>query len=134
MDGSYAEHRCLQVDSFHIISNNKLFSATQSSGNVFASKALTATPAAVPGLTGMLMIPQAVNANYEIYVKYKIDTEVFERTIKLSEFLNSGNPLATWAPGNMYTYNIVIGPTPILFDINTVSGWADGGTYTYTIE
>ena len=135
MDGSYAWNTDAYKWTLSTSSpTTQLFSATQSSGNVFASKALTATPAEVPGLTGMLMIPQAVNANYEIYVKYKIDTEVFERTIKLSEFLNSGNPLATWAPGNMYTYNIVIGPTPILFDINTVSGWADGGTYTYTIE
>ncbi len=135
MDGSYAWSTDAYKWTLSTSSpTTQLFSATQSSGNVFASKALTATPAEVPGLTGMLMIPQAVNANYEIYVKYKIDTEVFERTIKLSEFLNSGNPLATWAPGNMYTYNIVIGPTPILFDINTVSGWADGGTYTYTIE
>ena len=135
MDGSYAWNTDAYKWTLSTSSpTTQLFSATQSSGNVFASKALTATPAAVPGLTGMLMIPQAVNANYEIYVKYKINTEVFERTIKLSDFKKSGTSLGTWDPGYKYTYNIVIGPTPILFDIIGVSDWGDGGVYTYTIE
>ena len=78
MDGSYAWNTDAYKWTLSTSSpTTQLFSATQSSGNVFASKALTATPATVPGLTGMLMIPQAVNANYEIYVKYKINTEVF---------------------------------------------------------
>ena len=116
-------------------STTKTFSATQSSGNVFASKALTATPAAVPGLTGMLMIPQKDVGTYQIYVKYKIKDEVFERTIALSAFKKDVTKiLAAWEPGYQYTYNIVIGPTPILFDMNTVSGWAPGGIYTYTVE
>ena len=137
MDGSYAYDSGASAYKWTLSTSSpttQLFSATQSSGNVFASKALTATPAAVPGLTGMLMIPQAVNANYEIYVKYKINTEVFERTIKLSDFKKSGTSLGTWDPGYKYTYNIVIGPTPILFDMDTVADWGDGGTYTYTIE
>jgi len=137
MDGSYAYDSGASAYKWTLSTSSpttQLFSATQSSGNVFASKALTATPAAVPGLTGMLMIPQAVNANYEIYVKYKINTEVFERTIKLSDFKKSGTSLGTWDPGYKYTYNIVIGPTPILFDIIGVSDWGDGGVYTYTIE
>ncbi|OPZ48587.1 MAG: hypothetical protein BWY95_00712 [Bacteroidetes bacterium ADurb.BinA104] len=116
-------------------STTKTFSATQSSGNVFASKALTATPAEVPGLTGMLMIPQKDVGTYQIYVKYKIKDEVFERTIALSAFKKDVTKiLAAWEPGYQYTYNIVIGPTPILFDMNTVSGWAPGGIYTYTVE
>jgi len=135
MDGSYAWNTDAYKWTLSTSSpTTQLFSATQSSGNVFASKALTATPATVPGLTGMLMIPQAVNANYEIYVKYKINTEVFERTIKLSDFKKSGTSLGTWDPGYRYTYNIIIGPTPILFDMDTVADWGDGGTYTYTIE
>ncbi len=137
MDGSYAydsgasAYKWTLSTSFPTTAD---FSATQSSGNVFASGVLTTSAANVPGLTGMLMIPQAVNANYEIYVKYKINTEVFERTIKLSDFKKSGTSLGTWDPGYRYTYNIIIGPTPILFDMDTVADWGDGGTYTYTIE
>ena len=137
MDGSYAYNTDSTKYKWALAepSTTKIFSATQSSGNVFASKALTATPAAVPGLTGMLMIPQKDVGTYQIYVKYKIKDEVFERTIALSAFKKDVTKiLAAWEPGYQYTYNIVIGPTPILFDMNTVSGWAPGGIYTYTVE
>ena len=136
MDGSYAWNTDAYKWTLSTSSpTTQLFSATQSSGNVFASKALTATPAEVPGLTGMLMIPQKDVGTYQIYVKYKIKDEVFERTIALSAFKKDVTKiLAAWEPGYQYTYNIVIGPTPILFDIIGVSDWGDGGVYTYTIE
>ena len=137
MDGSYAYNTDSTKYKWALAepSTTKIFSATQSSGNVFASEALTTSAANVPGLTGMLMIPQKDVGTYQIYVKYKIKDEVFERTIALSAFKKDVTKiLAAWEPGYQYTYNIVIGPTPILFDMNTVSDWGNGGVYTYTIE
>ncbi len=137
MDGSYAYDSGASAYKWTLSTPSPTtadFSATKSSGNVFASGVLTATPALVPGLTDMLMIPQTGVGAFQIYVKYKIKNEVFERTIALSAFKKSGTSLGTWDPGYRYTYKIVIGPTPILFDIETVSDWGDGGVYTYTIE
>jgi len=136
MDGSYAYDSGASAYKWTLSTSPTTadFSATQSSGNVFASGTLTTSAANVPGLTGMLMIPQTGVGAFQIYVKYKIKNEVFERTIALSAFKKSGTSLGTWDPGYRYTYKIVIGPTPILFDMETVSDWGDGGVYTYTIE
>jgi len=113
------------------------FNAAQTEGNVFASTALKASNVEftnVPDLTDLLFVPQTVDAGYKITIKYFIGNEQFDKEILLSEFKNGNNTLATWAPGNKYTYQLIIGPNPILFDITGVSDWANGGTYTYTIE
>ena len=94
---------------------------------------------AVPGLTDLLFVPQDVNdADYAISIKYKIQEEVFEKTINLSEFTRTvsdeDQSLETWEPGTKYTYVLIIGPTPILFDVKAITDWADGGTFTYTID
>jgi hypothetical protein len=89
---------------------------------------------AVPGLTDLLFVPQAVDAAYAISVEYKIAGEVFNKTILLSQFKKESASLDTLEPGNKYNYVLVIGPTPILFDIKEISGWGDGGTYTYVID
>ena len=118
-------------------------SGTSPNQYVFDSNALKAVSndaqdnygfTAVPAMTDLLFVPQAVDADYAITVQYKIGSELFDKTIALSEFKNNNASLATWAPGYKYTYRIVIGPTPILFDITDVSEWGDGGVYTYTIE
>ena len=88
----------------------------------------------VPGLTDLLFVPQTVDATYKIVIRYFIGTEQFDKEILLSEFKKEGSALETWAPGNKYTYQLIIGPNPILFDISGVTDWTDGGTYTYTIE
>jgi|GEM_PF-1373692 len=118
------------------------FSATLSGTSpdtyVFASKALKANTVEftdVPALTDLLFVPQTVDAGYAITVQYKIGDEVFDKTILLSEFKNASNAgLATWQPGYKYTYQIIIGPTPILFDVKTVTDWEDGGTFAFTID
>lgn len=118
------------------------FSATQSGTSddqyVFASKALKASDVAftdVPALTDLLFVPQAVDDDFAIYVKYKIKDEIFESTIALKDFKNTSDAaLSSWENGKQYTYRIVIGPEPILFDVAAVSSWVDGGVYTYTIE
>ena len=118
-------------------------SGTSPNQYVFDSNALKAVSndaqdnygfTAVPAMTDLLFVPQAVDAGYAITVQYKIGSELFDKTIALSEFKNNNVSLATWASGYKYTYRLVIGPTPILFDMESVSGWADGGTYTYTIQ
>lgn len=118
-------------------------SGTSPNQYVFASDALNAVSndaqnnygfTAVPAMTDLLFVPQAVDANYAITIQYKIASQTYDKTILLSEFKNNNASLATWAPGNKYTYRLVIGPTPILFDVAGVSGWADGGVYAYTIE
>ena len=105
---------------------------------VFASNELKSQAdgfTAVPEMTDLLFVPQAVDAAYAISLEYYIGLEKFERTILLSAFQNnSSQTLATWSPGYQYNYNIVIGPDPILFDIETVSDWSDGGTYTYIVQ
>jgi len=137
MDGSYAYASSAYAWSLAASPTTATFAATQTDGNVFASKALKASNVEytnVPGLTDLLFVPQAVDAGYKITIKYKIGTEVFDKEILLSEFKNGNDALATWAPGYKYTYQLIIGPNPILFDLAGVSDWSDGGTYTYTIE
>lgn len=138
MDGTYAYASSSFAWTLASTPNTASFAGTQTSGYVFASDALKASDVeftAVPAMTDLLFVPQTVDAAYQFTIRYKIKDEVFDKTIALSEFKNTSNAgLATWAPGYKYTYNIVIGPDPILFDIAAVSGWADGGIYTYTIQ
>jgi len=137
LDGDYAYATNAYSWTLKTGSRTAEFNATQTSGNVFASKALKASNDGftnVPALTDLLFVPQNVDAGYKITIKYFIGNEQFDKEILLSEFKNGNNTLATWAPGNKYTYQLIIGPNPILFDITGVSDWANGGTYTYTIE
>ncbi len=146
MDGSYAYNTTAHAWTLAENSTTAKFEGTKTGTSpdlyVFASNALKAVNpsaenggfTAVPAMTNLLFVPQAVDAAYAIKVQYKIASEVFDKTILLSEFKNSNASLATWAPGYKYTYRLVIGPTPILFDVSSVSDWADGGIYTYTIE
>lgn len=140
MDGSYAYASASSSFAWTLPAtpNTASFAGTQTSGYVFASGALKASDVsftAVPAMTDLLFVPQAVDAAYKFTIRYKIGEEIFDKTIALSEFKNTSDAsLATWAPGYRYTYNIVIGPDPILFDVKTVSDWTNGGTYTYTIQ
>ena len=110
------------------------FTDTQTNSVVFASNALTATAANVPGLVEMLLIPGDVST-YTITVNFTIGAESFTKTINLSSFKNSSNAtLGSWANGYNYNYVLIIGPKPIEFDLTEVGTWGDGGTYTYTIE
>ena len=137
MDGGYAYASSAYAWTLAQSSTTAEFSATPSTNAFFEAKALKSsevefTPA--PGLTDLLFVPQAVDAGYKITLQYNIGSERFDKEILLSEFKKNNASLATWAPGNKYTYRIIIGPNPILFDISEVSDWADGGTYTYTVE
>lgn len=145
MDGSYAYATSAYAWTLAASSTTATFAGTQSGTSpnqyVFASDALNASNAAsnaftaVPALTDLLFVPQTVDNGYEFTIQYKIGTEVFDKTIPLSEFHNSSNQtLASWNSGYKYIYRIVIGPTPILFDLSGVSDWSDGGIYTYTVE
>lgn len=140
MDGDYAYNTTATAYKWTLATSptTQTFPATQSSGNVFASDALTSVTTGytdVPAMTNLLFVPQAVDAGYKFVIQYKLNNEVFDAEIPLSSFKNTSNAgLATWEPGNKYTYQIVIGPNPILFDLSGVSDWADGGTYTYVIE
>ena len=138
MDGSYAYTSGAYGWTLAGSSTTHTFEGTQTSGNVFASDALTSTAVGytdVPDMTDLLFVPQAVDAAYKFTIQYKIGNETFDKEILLSDFKDSSDAgLAPWQPGYKYTYQIVIGPTPILFDVKTVSGWADGGTYSFTIN
>jgi hypothetical protein len=121
------------------------FNATQKTVNqgqaneanvVFGSNELAADAySTVPGLSDLLFIPQVVPDSYTITVQYKIGEIVYDAVIKLNDFEdNSQNALTTWVPGYRYTYQLIIGPDPIVFGVVDNSlGWTDA-TYTYTIE
>lgn len=115
-----------------VFGSDELKAIGQNSASNLPDEKIGTTP--VPGLTNLLFVPQAVDASYAITIKYEIADEEFNKTINLSEFKNNSESLATWAPGNKYNYVLVIGPTPILFDIKEISEWGDGGTYTYIID
>ena len=140
MDGDYAYNTTASKYNWTLATTpaTQTFPATQTSGNVFASDALgkqTDGYTDVPAMTNLLFVPQTVDAAYKFVIQYKIADEVFDKEILLSDFKNaSDESLATWQPGYKYTYNIVIGPTPILFDLAGVNDWGDGGTYAYVIE
>ena len=137
LDGNYGYDTNAYKWTLKDGSRTATFSGTQTSSNVFASGALKASDdkfTNVPGLTDLLFVPQTVDATYKIVIRYFIGTEQFDKEILLSEFKKEGSALETWAPGNKYTYQLIIGPNPILFDISGVTDWTDGGTYTYTIE
>lgn len=89
----------------------------------------------VNGLTNLLFIPQTVENDYVITINYKINDEPFEYTIKLTDFKNSSEAsLSSWVSGYLYNYVLIIGPTPILFDVSDISEWTSGGTYEYIIK
>ena len=141
MDGSYAYDTDKYKWTLASTPTTATFNGTKTSGNVFASDALTSKTTGftnVPGLVDLLFVPQSVDAGYKIEIQYKIKNETYDAEILLSAFKNGSNAsLATWEPGYKYTYDIVIGPDPILFDIDPttgVAGWADGGAYEYTIK
>lgn len=140
MDGSYAYDTDNTTYKWTLAANptTHTFSGTQTSSNVFASNVLTSRTDGftnVPGLENLLFVPQSVDAGYKITLQYKIADEVYDTEILLSSFKNSGNSaLATWVPGYKYTYDIVIGPNPILFDAAGVTDWTDGGQFIYVVE
>lgn len=124
--------------------NNKVFDARVlkaiddqlTGGGTLSADKVDAQASAVPALTDLLFIPQTVIDDYVINVEYLIDTQKYNKTIKLKDFLKTTDDtaLSTWEPGHKYTYVLVIGPTPILFDVAGITGWTDGGTYLYTID
>ena len=138
MDGSYAYDTNAYKWTLAATPTTHTFSGTQTSGNVFGSNVLSSRTTGftnVPGLDNLLFVPQSVDADYKIEIEYKIANETYETSILLSEFKNSSNAaLATWVSGYKYTYDIVIGPTPILFDVTGVTDWSDGGQYIYVVE
>jgi len=138
MDGTYSYVTDAYKWQLASTPHTGTFSGTQTEGNVFASNTLTSRTTGftvVPGLENLLFVPQAVDAGYIITVQYKIGSQIYDTTINLNQFKNSSSEsLVTWVPGYKYTYDIVIGPNPILFDISGVSDWTDGGQYIYTIE
>ena len=137
MDGDYKYATNKYAWTLKGSSSIASFAGTQTNGNVFKSDSLKAsdvkfTP--VPALTDLLFVPQAVDTKYNVKIQYKIKDEVYDKTIKLSDFKKNSNSLGTWEPGYKYTYQIIIGPSPILFDLSSISDWGDGGIYSYTIE
>lgn len=138
MDGSYAYDTDAYKWTLAATPTTHTFSGTQTNGNVFGSNVLTSRTDGftnVPGLENLLFVPQSVDAGYVIKIQYKIANETYDTEILLSEFKNSSNAaLSAWVSGYKYTYDIVIGPTPILFDVTSVSDWTDGGQYIYVVE
>lgn len=109
---------------------------------VFPATQLTTTATDVPGLDGLLFVPQtlpsAANTEYVINVTYKIDEEQFSKTIKLNSFVKKQTgqndvPSSEWKIGYRYNYLLIIGPTPIVFGDPTIGTWTEE-TYQYTIE
>lgn len=155
MDGSYAYNEGYKWSLTNPqVTSATTFNATQTSNKVFDARVLKAISASVtggatleaakvdvnatevPALTDLLFVPQTVIDDYVINVEYLINTQQYNKTIKLKDFLktNDDSALTTWEPGYKYTYVLVIGPTPILFDVSGITGWSDGGTYIYTIN
>ena len=138
MDGDYAYATSEYAWTLDGSSTIASFAGTQVNNTVFKADSLKAsnvkfTP--VPALTDLLFVPQDIaDSTYNVKIQYKIDDEIFDKTIYLSDFKKQDASLATWVPGYKYTYQIIIGPEPILFDLDSVSDWGDGGIYTYTIE
>ena len=124
--------------------NNKVFDAGElkaiddnlSNGQTLSSDKVDTDASAVPELTDLLFIPQTVIDDYVINVEYLINTQKYNKTIKLKDFKKTtdDSQLTVWEPGYKYTYVLVIGPTPILFDVAGITGWTDGGTYLYKID
>lgn len=137
MDGDYKYVTNAYAWSLATTPTTADFLATQNNKIVFPSNTLWASNKKylpVPGLTDLLFVPQTVDNAYKIYVRYLIKDEIYEKNILLSDFKKDNASLSTWEAGKKYTYRIIIGPNPILFDFTGVTDWADGGTYTYTIE
>jgi hypothetical protein len=158
MDGDYA----YDTDAYKwtLASNptTNTFSATQTSNKVFAAGALKAKqdtdPAslndeskigttAVPGLNDLLFVPQTLptttGTEYVVTIEYMIGDETFNRTIKLNEFFKLDDNdqkvyASSWESGVKYNYILVIGLTPIEFDVTGISDWAQTDTYEYVIE
>lgn len=156
MDGTYAYATNKYAWTLASSATAQTFKAQLNSNNVvFDSNELKAISAeitgggtlpssvvgtdSVPLLTDLLFVPQALTADeYVIKVKYRIKDEIFHKTISLSSFTKKVNnvdtSLDTWEPGYKYNYVLIIGPTPIYFDVADITGWTDGGTYQYTID
>ena len=155
MDGSYefnsgykwtlADNPNTQTFKAELNSNNVVFDSNELKAHAAAITGGGSLPAgsvgldSVPQLTDLLFVPQTLTADeYVIKVKYHIANEEFHKTISLSSFTKKvegvDTTLDTWEPGYKYNYVLIIGPTPIYFDVAGITGWADGGTYTYTID
>lgn len=156
MDGSYAYNnsdyawsltspQVTDATTFEAAkTNNKVFDAGElkaiddnlSNGQTLSSDKVDTDASAVPELTDLLFIPQTVIDDYVINVEYLINTQKYNKTIKLKDFKKTtdDSQLTVWEPGYKYTYVLVIGPTPILFDVAGITGWTDGGTYLYKID
>lgn len=158
MDGTYAYVTSAYTWTLAGTPTTATFSATQTSNKVFAERALKAKqdtnpsslqssqigdPTVVPGLNDLLFIPQALpttsGTEYVVEIEYMIGTETFNRTIKLNEFFKMDNNdqkvyASQWESGVKYNYILVIGLTPIEFDVTGISDWAQTDTYEYVIE
>ena len=157
MDGSYTYNTNAYKWTLAASPTTHTFQATQENSKVFAERALKAmtnnstnsltpaqiseTPTKVPGLNDLLFVPQTLptDTKYKVTIEYMIGTEPFSTTIDLNDFAKPGDNNTTiktseWLSGYMYNYILIIGPTPIEFDVTTIGGWANTDTYTYTIE
>lgn len=157
MDGSYAYVTDAYKWTLAASPTTHTFQATQESNKVFAQRVLKAmknttgntlsneqissTPTAVPGLTNLLFVPQTLptDTKYVVTIQYLIGDEVFDKTIELNEFSKIVNETTVktteWVSGYQYNYILVIGPTPIEFDVTGISDWSQNSdTYEYVIE
>lgn len=157
MDGTYAYVTSAYTWTLAGTPTTATFNATQTSSKVFAERALLARedtntsslessqigePTVVPGLNDLLFIPQALpttsGTEYVVEIEYMIGTETFNRTIKLNEFfkMDGNNTVYStqWESGVKYNYILVIGLTPIEFDVTGIGDWARTDTYEYVIE
>lgn len=137
MDGTYQYETNKYAWTLAGSSTIASFEGSKTNSNVFASNELKASDVkflTVPALDSLLFVPQTVDSKYNVKIEYKIKDEIFDKIVKLSDFKKADASLSTWEPGNKYTYRLIIGPDPILFDVDSISDWGNGGIYTYTIE
>jgi hypothetical protein len=156
LDGSYAYDTNAYKWTITNNSTTSDFNATVTSGKVFDVRVLKATedtnpaslntatqvgdPTAVPGLTDLLFIPQTLptDTKYTVTIQYMIGDETFDKTINLNDFSKTENNTTVnttqWVSGYKYNYILVIGPTPIEFDVQEIGDWAETDTYYYTID
>jgi hypothetical protein len=105
---------------------------SSTTGVTVPPKGSQGSPASLFGTEWYYAIPQAIPTGAVIYFKYVVvgnDTE-FEVTLPIDTY---GNPAAqvTWAPAQLYTYQITIQPDFIGLKV-TFDDWQEGGSWDLT--
>lgn len=106
---------------------------------------VTTTPAIfTAGESALLLIPQSINDNAEVIVKYEATTETDPITttehtaeIPLKQFMlvdNATQTIDKWEMGKRYIYRISFGETSHIYFKPSVTEWVSGGTAVYTIN